>query len=167
MTDLQERAPPGTPNDVEFMVDEYKQEGMWAYSCEMDSSDYLGFVRRIRQWWAAALIAEGVPEAEASAWFTSLLMHFKLVNSKNQFSIADVLECDITVGQEVATAVGVPLFSEFGPRHSQRNKMAWGGSWSTCRCSPHAACNGRSHLTKSTRQVICIATVCSCESRRR
>ena len=122
VTDLQQRAPPGAPNDVEFMVDSYKLEGMWAYSCEMDSSDDLGFVRRIRQWWAAALIAEGVPEAEVSAWFTSLLMHFKLVNSKNQLSIADFLEFDITVRQEVATAVGVLLFSEFGPWHWQCKK---------------------------------------------
>ena len=122
VTDLQQRAPPGAPNDVEFMVDSYKLEGMWSYSCEMDSSDYLGFVRRIRQWWAAALIAAGWSEADVSAWFTSLLMHFKWVNLKNRFSIADVLECDITVRQEVATAVGVPLFSEFGPRHSQCKK---------------------------------------------
>ena len=57
--DLAQRSPANAPNDVEYMVDEYIRHGYWAFSCAVDSADYAGFVRRIRQWWAAVMVAQG------------------------------------------------------------------------------------------------------------
>ena len=119
--DLAQRSPANAPNDVEYMVDEYIRHGYRASSCAVDSADYAGFVRRIRQWWAAVMVAQGVPHSEVTAWFTTLLSHFKLVD-QDIFSLSEVMVPDSSAWADAAVALGVPLFKDFGPRTSQTKK---------------------------------------------
>ena len=119
--DLAQRSPAGAPNDVEYIVDEYKALDYWCHSTEMDTTDWGGWVMRKRQWWAAARTKKSVCHLEVSTWFTSLLSYFK-VKELQLFCLADVVETDLSAREEVSMKLGIRLFSSFGARVSQSKK---------------------------------------------
>ena len=106
-------------SDAEWVCEEFRKKGWWAFHAAMSASDYGAWCRRERCWWAFLSDVEGDPRV-IQAWSTKLLHQFKTKDKPGtMFTAHDFLVFDSSERKQRACDLGMPLLKDFGQKVSR------------------------------------------------